>query len=448
MITIFRHKLKRLLTDDRFSEILSGSAVALLARVTGTGLALVTTLMVARIYGAEMMGMLAIVQAIMMIASIGTVFGTNVSILRLIPEYIAKYSPTSAYKLYTNTQRFIFVLSVLVGAVLYLSADWVAGNVISRPEVGFLVEITAAVVLFKALMDLNTEAVRGLRQIRLYALMQVLPHVTMLLTLLVLMVFVQNTYSAIYAQLVAWIVTGVIGIVLMRRAFKKRIRPEDDVYVPGYSHIISISAPMFMTALMTFVIGQMGVLLLGMYRTAEEVGYYAAAVKLATLTAFVLQAVNSMAAPKFSELFHSGRMDDLFHVARQSSKLIFWSTTPVLLVLVLFGKPILSLFGEGFSAAYIPMLILVAGQFVNSISGSTGYFMNMTGNQHIFRNIMAVASLLNLLLCFLLIPKYGILGASIATALCLACWNMSILLYIKTKYGRSIGYIPFMASMA
>jgi O-antigen/teichoic acid export membrane protein len=269
----------------------------------------------------------------------------------------------------------------------------------------------------------------------------------MLLTLLALMVFVENTYSAIYAQLVAWIVTGVVGIALMHKAFKRRIRPEDDVYVPGYSHIISISAPMFMTALMTFVIGQMGVLLLGMYRSAEEVGYYAAAIKLATLTAFVLQAVNSMAAPKFSELFHSSRMDDLFHVARQSSKLIFWSTAPLLLVLVLFGKPILSLFGDAFTAAYAPMLILVVGQFVNSICGSTGYFMNMTGNQHIFRNIIAVASLLNLLLCFVLIPEYGIIGASIATAFCLALWNMSVLVYIKYKYGRTIGYIPFVISM-
>ena len=126
---------------------------------------------------------------------------------------------------------------------------------------------------------------------------------------------------------------------------------------------------------MQFFIGQTGVLLLGIFRTETEVGYYAIAVKLATLTAFILQAVNSMAGPKFSELYHARKMDELFYVARKSSKLIFGTTIPVLIILFAFGKIVLSLlFGQEFQVAYVALTFLVAGQFVNSISGCADNF--------------------------------------------------------------------------
>jgi O-antigen/teichoic acid export membrane protein len=106
---------------------------------------------------------------------------------------------------------------------------------------------------------------------------------------------------------------------------------------------LAISFPMLMTATMAFVIGQTGVIMLGMFRSEAEVGYYAIAVKLGTLTAFILHAVNSMAAPRFSELFHSDKMDELFHVAKKSAKLIFWTTAPILLGLIVLGKPVLKI---------------------------------------------------------------------------------------------------------
>ncbi len=221
------------------------------------------------------------------------------------------------------------------------------------------------------------------------------------------------------------------------------MQPGDAVQSMPLRSLLAISTPMMMTASMNFIIAQMGVLILGMYRPESEVGYYAAAVKLATLTSFILQAINSMAAPKFSELFHTGRMDELFYVAKKSTKLIFWTTAPILLLLVVLGRPVLGLFGKGFAVAYLPMLILVAGQFVNSISGSTGYFMNMTGHQGTFRNIMGAASALNLSLALALIPHFGLYGAALAGTVSLALWNIWTLGYIKAKYGRTIGYVPF-----
>ena len=60
-----------------------------------------------------------------------------------------------------------------------------------------------------------------------------------------------------------------------------------------------------------------------------------------------------MAAPKFSELFHYQKIDELFYVAKKSAKLIFWTTSPIIIFLIVMGKPVLSLlYGNDFVAAY------------------------------------------------------------------------------------------------
>jgi O-antigen/teichoic acid export membrane protein len=200
---------------------------------------------------------------------------------------------------------------------------------------------------------------------------------------------------------------------------------------------------MLMTQSLGFVIGQTGVIMLGIFRAEAEVGYYSVAVKLATLTAFVLQAINSMAGPKFSELFHAGKIDELFYVAKKSAKLIFWTTAPVLFALLVLGKPVLGLlFGKEFAIAYGALVLLTLGQFVNSICGSTGIFLNMTGDQNSLAKVVLIAAVINIGLNGLLVVPLGMVGSAIAATISLAFLNIYILVLIKARHGRTIGYIP------
>ena len=442
MILKIKNNIRRINLDKSFSEILTGSVFALAARVGSAVFALVISLLVARVYGAKATGVLAIVQSFMVMISIFSVLGTNVSILRLIPEHLAKYSVTSAFRVYRKTQYLVSVTALVVGSIFFIGSGFVAKKIFFKPELSYCIGIAAICVLFRALMDLNTQAVRGLRLIRTFALMQVLPHFLMLAILCVAVLVSGFENDPVYAQLTAWGGTAVVGVLVMDRTFRRRMQNIDLIRNVRFLELLSISTPMMMTALMNFVAGQVGVLILGGYRSAEEVGYYSVAVKFATLTTFILQSVNSMAAPKFSEFFHTGKLDELFRVAKKSTRLIFWTTVPILILIVVFGNELLKMYGKEFTLAYVPMLVLLAGQFVNSVSGSTGIFMNMTGHQKQLRNIVTLSSLINVVLCFVFIPLFGALGASIAGSLGLLIWNGSILFYIKNKYGKTIGYFP------
>ncbi|MBU0665007.1 MAG: flippase [Proteobacteria bacterium] len=443
MPKLILRKLQNLISDKKFSEILTGSAWALSANVVAAGLSMVTSIIVARAYGAEVLGIVAVLGSFLQLATIFTVLGTNTSILRLIPEHLTKYSSASAFQVYRKTQYFVAGVSVFTGTLLFFASGFIADTVFAKPHLRFYFALAAVFIVFMSLMELNTQAVRGLRLIRMFAFMRLLPSLFTLLILVPITIFFFHHNNPIYAMFASMVVTALVGAFIMDRAFKKKIGPNDIVHPMPLKNILAISLPMLMTSTMAFVIGQTGVIMLGIFRPEAEVGYYSVAVRMATLTTFVLSAINSMAAPQFSDLFQSDKIEELFYVAKKSSKLIFWTTTPILLFLILLGKPLLSLlFGSDFTVAYWAMFFLVLGQFVNSISGSTGYFMNMTGCQIVFRNVMFVAAFMNVILNLMLIPNLGIYGAALAGMFSLIFWNVYLLIYIKKKYGTTIGYLP------
>lgn len=443
MIIFPKKKIHNLISDTKFSEILTGSAWALGAKVIATVLGMVISVIVARAYGAEVLGIVAVLNSFLLLATIFTVLGTNTSILRLIPEHIAKYSTMSAFKVYRKTQYFVAGVSVVTGTLLYFGSGFIAETVFSKPHLRFYFAVGAVFIIFKTLMILNTQAVRGLRLIRVFAFMELLPSLSKLIILIPITIYFYHQSNPIYAMFASIAITAVVGAWIMDRAFKQKSAPTDALHHMPMKDILSISMPMLMTSTMVFIIGQTGVIMLGIFRPVAEVGYYAIAVSLASLTAFILRSVTTIAAPKLSELFYSKKIDDLFYVSQKSAKLIFWTTTPILLLLMLLGKPIINfIYGAEFTIAYWAMFFLILGQFVHAISGLTGAFMNMTGMHNVNFIIKMTSALMNIILNLLLTPTYGVYGASVSAMLSISFWNVMALLIIKKKYGKYLGYLP------
>lgn len=443
MLNTIKAQYRARISDPRFSEILVGSAFSLAAQAISVGLSLISNVIIARVYGAAAAGILALVNSFLALVTIFTLLGTGVAVLRLVPEHLANYSASSAYQLYRTLARLVAGVSLATGLLLFFGSGLIAGGIYSKPHLSHYFAAAALVVVFSALADLNTGAVRGLRLIRTFAVMRFVPAACMLAILVAGTIHSRNPGTPVYAQLAALSLTAIVGLAIANGAFRSRIRPGDAIRPVKVGEILGYSLPMLMTGAMAIFASQTSLVLLGMFRSEREVGYFALALKLATLTSFVLQSINTLATPKFSELFHTGRIDELFYVAKKSTRLIFWTTMPILLSLLLFGRFILKvLFGPEFVVAYPAMALLLLGQAVNSCAGSTGPFMNMAGHQKKLSGIILLSALANIGLGLALIPRFGILGAAFAGMVSLVFWNTYALLYIKATYGRTIGYFP------
>lgn len=435
-------------SDVRFSEIFSGAIWVFLANIIGAGLLLVINIILARNFGAKVLGIITIIESVLILVTIFTVFGTDTSLMRLIPEHTIKHSVSSAYSVYHKAQYSVIIVSIIIGTLLFLVSDDVANNIFSKPYLTSFIKLSAIFAVFKALVLLNTEAVRGLKLIKAFAYLKIIPHLIYLFLLVVVANFYHFENGPIYSFFTSITITGLIGWGVMEIAFKRRMHPDDRVMAMPIRNLISISLPMFMNTAISFIMAQTGIIMLGMFRSDAEVGYYGISVKLAALTILVLASVNSMIAPKFAEYSVLNEMDNLFYIAKKATKLIFWSTTPIIVLLLLFGKNILLyFFGHEFVSAFPALAILLVGQFINCISGSTACFMNMTGNQNILRNILLFSIGINISLNYFLVPIHGVIGAAIASMASVSFWNIATLCFIASKYKNTTAYFPFVGKI-
>ena len=101
----------------------------------------------------------------------------------------------------------------------------------------------------------------------------------------------------------------------------------------------------------------------------------------------------------------------------------------------------LNFFGEDYLLGAAPLVILSFGQLFNVFMGPVGNALNMANAQQSVFKISAITLTINLLLNLILIPDYGLLGASIATVSALAIWNLLLAYQLKNKFGINVSVI-------
>ena len=208
-------------------------------------------------------------------------------------------------------------------------------------------------------------------------------------------------------------------------------------------NILAISIPLMFAQSVQFIMAWTDKLMIGNMMTSQDVGIYHIAFKLSMFASIGLMAINSIAAPKFAELYAKQDFDGLKKVVNQSTKLIFWSTIPLVAIFFIFPEFLLGIFGDKFKIGVTAFIFLSCGRLISSFSGSVGNILQMTGNQNIYAKILFLGAILNVLLNLILIPRYGINGAAIASMCGLTVWNLSMVLVVKKKFGFYTFYIPF-----
>ncbi len=190
------------------------------------------------------------------------------------------------------------------------------------------------------------------------------------------------------------------------------------------------------------VLNQIDTLLLGALATLNDVAAYNSGYRIVSLMAMPLIAIQSATASRLSTAHTQGRIDDLHSITRWISRLAFLGTSIIFVGLLCFGSLILSMFGEHFTNARVPMLILAGAYLFSAWTGSTGYMMNMTNRQNSLAVIILLACALNVVGNLMLIPLWGMTGAAISTAFTIVAWNVAVIVLLHRSTGRWMLWLP------
>ena len=432
-----KSKILQKLSDKSFKDLFKNSSIVMIAKILGVILGFITNIIIARYYGAETVGTIALVNSFIAIASLFVLFGTNTAILKLIPQYTIQHSISSAYNLFRKSLFLVMLMGIFITGLLYWLSPLIAETVFKNNELIPYFIVISILIFFIATNELNLNGLRALHDIKTFAILNILPSVFTLIAILVVTFYFYNKNSPIYIYIIVPASMFFITLYFINKEFKEKLPKKVDENIANIKlkEILLISSPMLLISGMHLVMSQADIIIIGMYMSEKDVGIYAIAIKITLLTSFVLNAVNSVVSPKFSQYYHANDMVALKKTVKDSSNLIFYSTFPILIILLMFSKYILGIFGEEFKEAYFILFIVLFGQIINILFGAIDNFLSMTGNQIFFQYILIFGLIINVLLNLLLIPSYGLIGAAIATTISFVIWKVLAIILMYKKFG-------------
>ncbi len=203
--------------------------------------------------------------------------------------------------------------------------------------------------------------------------------------------------------------------------------------------MFSFAAAAFAMDIMGFLYGQTDKIILGFYLNARSVGVYAVAASIVAFVPIALQSVNQIFSPTIADLHARGETALLSRLFQTLTKWVTGLTLPLALVVIIFSRVLMRIFGHDFEAGWVILVIGAAGQLVNCATGSVGYLLLMSGNERKLVRIQSIMAVVTVTLCLLFVPRWGITGAALAAAIGNAGANAWCLLEVK----KILGLFPY-----
>ena len=441
-----KERLQNALQDKDFSELFKKGGVSFLIRIGGQIMGFVITFIIAHYFGARGLGDYVLAVIVLRIFVLIAKLGIDTASIRFIAEYATKNHWQSLRRYRRKVSALLLCSTFLFSVIMFVFAIPIANLVGANP---FYIKLNSFFILPMTFFVLNYQSLRGLKKITEFSFFYWMSRITFsAIIILIAVQFSSNEHIPIFAFLLGLLIVAILSFFV----FSHRLNQEenksnskiDDAGIGlSYKAILLVSLPLLLAQSGQFIMAWTDKLMLGGIMTAHEVGIYDVAFKLSMFVNIALTAVNSISSPKFAEMYAKKDFKRLEKIVHQSTKLIFWTTVPLLVIFFAFSSQLLLLFGDDFAGGLQVFIILCAARMVSAFSGPAGNLLQMTGKQIIFMNVLFVGAIINFVFNLLLIPKYGIEGAAYASVLSICFWNLTMVYFVKKEFGFLTIYNPF-----
>jgi O-antigen/teichoic acid export membrane protein len=218
-----------------------------------------------------------------------------------------------------------------------------------------------------------------------------------------------------------WVLAVILGIMLL-----KRLLPLKDLMAPSLLEPKQRNSALKYSLAITGILGvdyflwqQAEVMFLGMYRPVADVGFYNMAYKIpAAAIESVPYVFGLTLLPAISEQFGKGEMDKIKTIYRNAARYLMMLSFPIAIGGIALAKPIITLlYGQDYAPAIIVMQIVFIPFAMRSLIQSVSSVICGIKEPTFILKIGVILICASIGLNLWLIPKYGIIGAAIASSI-------------------------------
>ncbi len=202
--------------------------------------------------------------------------------------------------------------------------------------------------------------------------------------------------------------------------------------------IVHYSKFTVLSGISSLVILKVDVLMLGYFCSPKEVGVYGMALFVNEAVNVVFDSVLRVCLPQVSVLSGVNDENRIRMIFRQSVKDMYIGIIPIVSIIAVAAPTAIHLIYKGkYDDSILLIYIFLASSLVKPVGYVAGVILGATGNIRFDNRNCWISALLNLVCNYLLIPKFGVMGAAVASTLSFI--SLTILHYVSLQ--KTVFYI-------
>lgn len=347
----------------------------------------------------------------------------NFGSIQTLQRYLAAYDDRSRQG---RIVALAYLTTLLVGFALagglVVASGWLNDATVAHPDFPPTIRLFGALIVLVGLVRVHAGILRAMRSARGEVLFnRVLRPAVRLVGAVGALALGQSVVGVAGAFVLGMAGLAVVGFPTV--VSTTGIRPVFSGLQREVRRFYNHSGPIALSSLGKIFQNRVDVMLVGFLLTATTAGVYNVVLVLVSLAWIPLLSFNMLLPPVASGLYADDEMATLNAVYTAVTRLIVTSVVPILVVLVVYGRGILAVFGSTYTAGYVPLVLYLAGVLVGSAVGATGWLLMMTDHQYARMALDWLLAVSNTLLTFAFIRAFGLPGAALGTAVAIAVQN-------------------------
>jgi len=399
-------------------------------------------ILVARHFGSEIYGLFSLSLIILGISVTFSSLGLGDGVIRFISLYRGKNEENKIRYVFSFSMKFTIYSGIVSAILLFFLAEFISINIFHNENLIIFIKVFSITLPFLLVLGVFLAVLRGFEEITWHSLTANIIQSSLkfvLLLLLILLGFDSN--SVVYAYAIAIFLTFIfsyfICITQIPLIFTKyRLKKITKFHIR--SSILSYSWPIMFSGMIVSIFYWTDSFLIGFFKNAIQVGHYNVVVPIVFFLLLAPDLFIQLFLPLVTKEYNKNNLEVIKELSKQVAKWVLIINLPIFIIIFTFPGVIINLlFGKEYLGVEMVLRILSIGGIFSSFTSILTSLISMIGKTKIILINLVSVSIVNFILNWFLIPKYGMVGAAISTTFSWILLSFILMFEVK-KYTKII----------
>lgn len=396
-------------------RIFQGASTTFILSFIAAVIAYLTKVILARSLSVADYGLFSAVLAFVIFFLFLRSLGLNVALAKFIAEWKIDQQFGKIKSAILSVTLYQLLSSLIFSTIFFFLASYLAETYFHDPRAELMLQLFLIYLITSVFFTLLKGIFRGFQKMLLFSSVELVKNG--LILLLVLLFFKLNL--GINGPVLAYVIICplLLLIYLIPAAKLSRFsQSKKEFFLSISKKTFLFGLPLFAVSFEGKLISHMNILILTFFSSLTEVGIFNVIQPTTVFLLFLGRAVTAIVFPISSELAARKDRQKLREGVRLLQKYLFVLVLPLVCLVMAFSREIIVLvFGNEYVSGALAMQILLIGILFYLMGMIHNDVISAMGHPKSIAYIFFFGALVSLILDFLLIPRFSIMGAALAT---------------------------------